>query len=161
MKQLYSNNKVLKKRERIFYYRQGVQLATCLQLLLLPSGSTCAFLLWPCASWAALTKGWLHQRHWGLSISIQSWAHFAGNHCFGFPLGFSEKFSNLHCSQRFSLCSPTSLHLPSHRKGCTSWFGASPSQFHLPSFLYSENITKQKAWCVLSASQYLPPRGLS
>ena len=87
LKQLDSNNKVW-KRERIFQYRQGVQLATCLQmLLLLPSGSTWAFLPWPCSSWAALTKGWLwlQQRHWDLSISIQSWAHFEGNHCFGFP----------------------------------------------------------------------------
>ena len=84
-----------------------MQLATCLQpLLLLPSGSTWAFLPRPCSSWAALTKGWLwlQQRHWDLSISIQSWAHFEGNHCFGFPPLDSLRNFQIYIAVRGSPC---------------------------------------------------------
>lgn len=86
------------------------------------------------------TRTWLFPCNLGLT----SWEIFAVD----LPLGFPEEFPNPHCSRRFSLSNPASVGLPSHREGCTPWFGAFPAQSHFHFLLSFESITNQKTFCV-------------
>lgn len=124
IKEMCYSNLPWKKKE-LSVQRQQVQLAKSLQLLM-SSGSVC--LSFP--NKAMLLLGSPHQ--WLNLTEILRLNYFypiLGSSSemisFGFPLGFPKKYPNLHCSFRFFLSNSAIMLLPSHRKGSTSWFGAS------------------------------------